>query len=231
MLAFRFRFHAFPNLVNTPLRPALRQRRSALLRHLRAIMMSGADPGGSTVPDKRPVDASRLSGSDSKRAKIHPEIVDTASDAAGSSQSKSVLDAESTLAAEAQPEGRKNKFATRRESAGYAKSRKNREKDTKNVGRRSGRGTRRNDETVKEGSEGENADKAPRLPKRQCALLIGFCGTGCSGMQMCVFSRSTRPPVCDLARCVHNASVNVDGGFAADSQTCARLRACCSRPW
>ena len=194
MLAFRFRFHAFPNLVNTHLRPTPRQRRSAPLRQLRTIMTSGADASGSIVPDKRPVDASPLSSSDSKRAKIHSEIMESTTDAAGPSQSESILDAESTLAAEAQPEGRKNRFATRRESAGFAKSRKNREKDTKNVGRRSGRGTRRNDETVKEDSEGENADKAPRLPKRQCALLIGFCGTGCSGMQMCVFSRSARPP-------------------------------------
>jgi len=30
----------------------------------------------------------------------------------------------------------------------------------------------------------EGTSKAPRLPKRQCALMIGFCGTGCNGMQM-----------------------------------------------
>lgn len=29
--------------------------------------------------------------------------------------------------------------------------------------------------------------KAPRLPKRQCALLIGFCGAGYNGMQMYVY--------------------------------------------
>ncbi len=28
--------------------------------------------------------------------------------------------------------------------------------------------------------------KAPRQPKRHCALLIGFCGAGYNGMQMCV---------------------------------------------
>jgi tRNA pseudouridine38-40 synthase len=33
-------------------------------------------------------------------------------------------------------------------------------------------------------NEGEEVEKAPRLPKRQCALLLGFAGTGYSGMQM-----------------------------------------------
>lgn len=30
----------------------------------------------------------------------------------------------------------------------------------------------------------EDRPKVPRLPKRQCGLLIGFCGSGYSGMQM-----------------------------------------------
>jgi tRNA pseudouridine38-40 synthase len=33
--------------------------------------------------------------------------------------------------------------------------------------------------------EGNVIPKAPRYPKRQCALLLGFCGSGYSGMQMC----------------------------------------------
>jgi hypothetical protein len=37
------------------------------------------------------------------------------------------------------------------------------------------------------------------LPKRQCALLIGFCGTGCNGMQMYVHRKS----------CVHCARLTV----------------------
>lgn len=45
------------------------------------------------------------------------------------------------------------------------------------------RGTRKEGETRPEGEE-----KATRLPKRQCALLIGFCGTGCNGMQMYVLA-------------------------------------------
>jgi len=37
-----------------------------------------------------------------------------------------------------------------------------------------------------ENSERLAGSKAPRFPKRQCALLIGFCGSGYSGMQMYV---------------------------------------------
>ena len=32
----------------------------------------------------------------------------------------------------------------------------------------------------------DSVDKAPRLPKRMCVLLIGYCGTGSNGMQMYV---------------------------------------------
>ena len=44
------------------------------------------------------------------------------------------------------------------------------------------RGTRAEDAT----EDGEPREKAPRLPKRMCAVLIGFCGSGYNGMQMCV---------------------------------------------
>ncbi len=50
----------------------------------------------------------------------------------------------------------------------------------KGKGRR--RGTRNNDTEV-ESTQGSEP-KIPRLPKRQCALLIGFCGAGYNGMQM-----------------------------------------------
>jgi hypothetical protein len=33
--------------------------------------------------------------------------------------------------------------------------------------------------------DGNPIPKALRYPKRQCALLLGFCGSGYSGMQMC----------------------------------------------
>jgi tRNA pseudouridine38-40 synthase len=50
----------------------------------------------------------------------------------------------------------------------------------------------RNEETLSDQAKelgdavGNSTPKVPRLPKRQCALLIGFCGTECNGMQMFV---------------------------------------------
>ena len=53
------------------------------------------------------------------------------------------------------------------------------------------RGSRRGDATPAEGEERSAETKAPRLPKRQCALMVGFCGTGYSGMQLYVVCTST----------------------------------------
>ena len=81
----------------------------------------------------------------------------------------------------------------RRDAGGYPKSRRGKGKDNKNVGRRRG-----NRPEVNEARPGPSetdpqdlSDKSPRLPKRQSAILLGFCGTGCAGMQMLVSSRST----------------------------------------
>ncbi|KAF8268812.1 pseudouridine synthase [Lactarius quietus] len=61
------------------------------------------------------------------------------------------------------------------------------EKDNKNVGRR----RRDNRSEVNETHTGtpepapqDLSEKSPRLPKRQSAILLGFCGTGCAGMQI-----------------------------------------------
>ncbi|KAH9072309.1 tRNA pseudouridine synthase [Lactarius deliciosus] len=65
----------------------------------------------------------------------------------------------------------------------YPKSRHGKEKDNKNVGRR-----RRNRPEVNEARTETDpqdlSEKSPRLPKRQSAILLGFCGTGCAGMQI-----------------------------------------------
>ena len=79
------------------------------------------------------------------------------------------------------PKGNK-KPNKRRDAAGYSKSRQGKEKDTKNIGRRRGTRPERN-ETGADVAQ-DTSDKAPRLPKRQSAILLGFCGTGCAGMQM-----------------------------------------------
>jgi len=87
------------------------------------------------------------------------------------------------------------KAQKRRDAAGYPKSRQGKEKDGKNVGRRRRRDgppeTREVADDV--ASEADTRDvpvseKPPRLPKRQSAILLGFCGTGCAGMQMSVVS-------------------------------------------
>src|SRR6266446_3739910 len=90
-------------------------------------------------------------------------------------------------------QGRK-KSQKKRDAAGYRKSRREKEKDSKNVGRRRRRDHGKNEAAG--GAEATDADprdvpvaeeeKAPRLPKRQSAILLGFCGTGCAGMQMWV---------------------------------------------
>lgn len=49
--------------------------------------------------------------------------------------------------------------------------------------KKKGRGRGRQRQEPVEGGE-STEPKTPRLPKRQCALLIGFCGTGYSGMQL-----------------------------------------------
>lgn len=78
----------------------------------------------------------------------------------------------------------REKSAGRRDAAGWAKSRKGKEKQTKNVGRR--REPRDVGPSEMPKNEENDGPKPPRLPKRMAALLLGFCGTGCSGMQMCV---------------------------------------------
>lgn len=76
------------------------------------------------------------------------------------------------------------KSIKRSTSAGYAKSGKGKQKSE----RRNRRGTRDSEPAVK-----EEGPKAIRLPKRQCALLIGFCGSGYSGMQMYAFCNYSLP--------------------------------------
>lgn len=74
---------------------------------------------------------------------------------------------------------------------------KKKEKKDRNAGRRRGaRGApwgpkdaseaNVNDKDAGDDGTGTSSEKTPRLPKRQCALLIGYCGSGCSGMQMYV---------------------------------------------
>ena len=85
------------------------------------------------------------------------------------------------------------KSQKRRDAAGYPRSRQGKEKDGgKNVGRRrrDGPETREAADVASEADtrlgDAPVTEKPPRLPKRQSAILLGFCGTGCAGMQMSV---------------------------------------------
>ena len=61
---------------------------------------------------------------------------------------------------------------------GHPNLKKSKKEKPKWVGRR--RGTRPDTDNVGE----DSVERAPRLPKRMNALLIGYCGSGFNGMQM-----------------------------------------------
>ncbi|KAL0953754.1 hypothetical protein HGRIS_004943 [Hohenbuehelia grisea] len=73
----------------------------------------------------------------------------------------------------------------KRDAAGWPKSRRGKEKNAAHTGRR--RRGARNDEADAPRVDAEGVpleSKGPRYPKRQCAVLMSYCGTGCSGMQI-----------------------------------------------
>jgi tRNA pseudouridine38-40 synthase len=74
------------------------------------------------------------------------------------------------------------------ESAGEEKSSPTRKQKGKEKQKtRSGRGQRSREEVEREpqlDADGNPIPKPLRYPKRQCALLLGFCGSGFNGMQM-----------------------------------------------
>ncbi|KAG5647483.1 hypothetical protein DXG03_009418 [Asterophora parasitica] len=132
---------------------------------------------------KRTLHDDETSASAAKRLKaVEPMDVDSPSAAppAGSS----VLPSEAAgTSPEADASGEKSAEVTEPAKVkGKTAQGMKKDKKEKNVGRRR-RGTR-NDEPAAEGKETSDQPKAPRLPKRQCALLIGFCGSGYSGMQI-----------------------------------------------
>lgn len=108
-----------------------------------------------------------------------------------------------------------------RSKRGDVKSGKRKEKEGKKSERRGYRGTRNDEVTEGEPGSVQGGPKAPRLPKRQCALLIGFCGSGYSGMQMCV-------------QCIYSTNslyLTVPTIVLANQITVERLRAFCFKLW
>lgn len=80
---------------------------------------------------------------------------------------------------------KKENNVSRRRNAGGAKERRGKEKDGRNPGRRARKDQDATHQAKGEWGprEGDDGTKGPRYPKKQCALLIGFRGTGCKGMQ------------------------------------------------
>jgi tRNA pseudouridine38-40 synthase len=120
-----------------------------------------------TPPAKRPITEMQSGSSESKRVRIEHEEPE-----------KSSHSIEHDIPSDTPAADTKR---GKRDAAGWAKSRRGKAKNTKNKGRR--RGTRDQDKDGEKEGE-EQGPRAPRLPKKQSALLIGFCGTGCNGMQM-----------------------------------------------
>jgi tRNA pseudouridine38-40 synthase len=69
-----------------------------------------------------------------------------------------------------------------RDTAGWPTSRRGKEKRTQNLGRR--RAPRHDTGPESTPKHDDQEARPPRLPKRMTALLLSFCGTGCSGMQI-----------------------------------------------
>ncbi|KAJ7625581.1 pseudouridine synthase [Roridomyces roridus] len=116
--------------------------------------------------------------SEAKRVKTVDEVQEepqVKAEAAPESETDPSLD---STAAEKKAKGK------RRDAAGFAHSRKGKDKDTKNTGRRRRDRNEEDAEGKPAATEDNGEPKAPRLPKRMCALLIGFCGSGYSGMQI-----------------------------------------------
>ncbi|TBU57653.1 tRNA pseudouridine synthase [Dichomitus squalens] len=86
-------------------------------------------------------------------------------------------------AAEASTQGAKGKEKGKGKKDGGRNKRQRGKKGEETAYERTRRrGTRPEGEAAPTTEDGE--PKAPRLPKRQCALLIGFCGDGYNGMQI-----------------------------------------------
>lgn len=115
---------------------------------------------------KRPQEEVNETAASAKRAK--PEPAEDAEEGA--------VDTEANPRDETDKRGDKKKGQKPR-------GKKGKDKDQEYVRTRR-RGTRPEGEEAPAADDGQ--PKAPRLPKRPCALLIGFCGDGYNGMQMYV---------------------------------------------
>lgn len=149
-------------------------------------MSENADLHGTGEKRRGDSPAADVASSESKRPRLEDELVASSN---AMQENAEVVDVPPT-AAEAPMEVERE--ATASNSTGKAeppKKRSHRETEPKNKqkGRKDYRNRNAEDAAKAAAGEGEEAGpKAIRYPKRQCSLLMGFCGSGYSGMQMCV---------------------------------------------
>ena len=162
------------------------------------MTMSSSDTGilvrrlSQSPPTKRPVmDPSPSSDSLHKRVKFSHDTADREHERAplldpNADRPDARVNVEQDMIADRQPRQGQNMDPREKcDATGPPRSRKG-----KSRANRPRRGTRaespqpQNDGEAQEGGQDPQTPKPPRLPKRQTALLLGFCGTGCSGMQM-----------------------------------------------
>ncbi|KAF5350251.1 hypothetical protein D9758_007854 [Tetrapyrgos nigripes] len=137
--------------------------RAVLAGSLRT-MSESSSPENSTTGEKRLLDGPSSPSHSTKRARHDEDMEDQTSNMKTMVTDDKALDPS-------------NHSSEPRDASEHPQSRKGKVKRTKNPGRR--RGTRPEGEEA----EGSSGSKEPRLPKRQCALLLGFCGSGYRGMQ------------------------------------------------
>lgn len=166
-----------------------------------------------TVPDP-PISKRPNPGNDSHPIKHVKLDIDPATSAGPSSELSTIAEDNKLGNRASKPKKEKN-ISRRRDAGGWPKSRKGKEPDGKNAGRRRGP---RNEEWGSRAGCGCDEPRFPRLPKRQCALLIGFCGTGCNGMQMYAMSFSVVRGSIDLTWNTASLMFGLSKVF-------------CSRPW
>lgn len=145
-----------------------------------------------TIPLKRQLEevSGEAETSTSVRQRLHEGEDEHTEDKAEAALSKpSTFDSTApSAAAETQPEAgpSTSQPAPRGKNKKVSLSRKEAREARKNNNTRRGTRPERADGEV--GGE-EKERNEPRLPKRQCALLLGFCGSGYSGMQLYVSSQ------------------------------------------
>ncbi|TFK85496.1 tRNA pseudouridine synthase [Polyporus arcularius HHB13444] len=144
------------------------------------------DPPGTGFPESSAAPTSSLKrpqeddpGTASKRPKAAETVSEeseTVNTLEGEGEGEVAGSGEAAEAADGKGKGDKRGDAKKKQ-----KGKKGKDKD-KDYVRSRRRGTRPEGEEAPAPENGE--PKAPRLPKRQCALLIGFCGDGYNGMQI-----------------------------------------------